>query len=121
MVQKLHKPQGRVVYRRRKASIEASFGVFKQLWRQRYLGMRGLTKVAVEVNLAATAFNLNRMWRTAVLQGRGSTENLWAKDRGKAESDPPSAPRAREVTLEHLSRGLINYLGCHDLSCHTDW
>jgi transposase len=66
MVQKLRTPQGQAVYRRRKAIVEPVFGVLKQQRGLRRFRLRGLTKVAVEVTLAATAFNLTRMWRTSL-------------------------------------------------------
>jgi hypothetical protein len=76
MVQKLHTPQGRAVYRRRKAIVEPVFGVLKQQRDLRRFRLRGLAKVAVEVTLAATAFNLTRMWRTALLQRARVEEKL---------------------------------------------
>jgi hypothetical protein len=63
MVQKLRTPTGRAIYRRRKAIVEPVFGVLKQQRGMRRFRLRGLAKVAVELTLAATAFNLTRMWR----------------------------------------------------------
>jgi transposase len=63
MVKKLRTPQGRVTYGRRKTLAEPVFGVLKQQRGMRQFRMRGLEKVAVEITLAATAFNLTRMWR----------------------------------------------------------
>jgi hypothetical protein len=62
MLHKLREPTGRAVYRRRKAIIEPVFGVLKQQRGMRGFRLRGLANVAVEVTLAATAFNLTRMW-----------------------------------------------------------
>jgi transposase len=76
MVQKLRRPAGQAVYRRRKAIVEPVFGVLKQQRDLRRFRMRGLAKVAVEVTLAATAFNLTRMWRTALLQKTQVEERL---------------------------------------------
>ena len=76
MVQKLRTPAGQAVYRRRKAIVEPVFGVLKQQRDLRRFRMRGLAKVAVEVTLAATAFNLTRMWRTALLQKTQVEERL---------------------------------------------
>jgi len=67
MVQKLRTLQGRETYRCRKAIVEPVFGVFKQQRDLRRFRLRGLATVAVEITLAATAFNLTRMWRTALL------------------------------------------------------
>jgi len=67
MVQKLGTPQGRETYRCRQAIVEPVFGVLKEQRDLRRFRLRGLAKVAVEITLAATAFNLTRMWRTALL------------------------------------------------------
>ncbi len=64
MRQKLRTSEGQAVYRRRKAIIEPVFGVLKQQRDLRRFRLRGLANVAVEVTLAAIAFNLTRMWRT---------------------------------------------------------
>jgi transposase len=66
MVQKLRTPAGRATYRRRQAIIEPVFGVLKQQRGLRRFRLRGLAKVAVEVTLAATAFNLTRLWRASL-------------------------------------------------------
>jgi len=63
MRQKLREPAGREVYRRRKAIVEPVFGVLKQQRGMRQFRRRGLQKVAVELALATTAFNLSRLWR----------------------------------------------------------
>jgi len=76
MVQKLRTREGRAVYRRRKAIVEPVFGVLKQQRDLRRFRLRGLAKVAVEVTLAATAFNVTRMWRTALLQSARVEEKL---------------------------------------------
>jgi transposase len=78
MVQKLRTPQGRETYRRRKAIVEPVFGVLKQQRDLRRFRLRGLAKVAVEITLAATAFNLSRRWRTTLLQGTEGTKNAAA-------------------------------------------
>lgn len=62
MVRKLKSPEGRAVYRRRKAIVEPVFGVLKQQRGLRSFRLRGLEKVAAEITLAATAFNLTRLW-----------------------------------------------------------
>ena len=63
MVSKLRTPSGRAVYAKRKGIAEPVFGVLKQQRGLRQFRLRGLAKVAVEVTLATTAFNLTRMWR----------------------------------------------------------
>lgn len=65
MRQKLRQPTGRAVYQRRKALIEPVFGVLKEQRGMRRFRLRGLTKVAVEMVLAATAYNLTRLYRAA--------------------------------------------------------
>jgi transposase len=63
MRRKLRDPAGRQVYGRRKAIVEPVFGVLKEQRGMRQFRRRGLEKVAVEFALAATAFNLTRLWR----------------------------------------------------------
>ena len=63
MRRKLRHPAGRAIYQRRKAIVEPVFGVLKQQRGMRQFRRRGLGKVAVEFALAATAFNLTRLWR----------------------------------------------------------
>jgi transposase len=62
MRQRLRSPAGRAVYARRKAIIEPVFGVLKEQRGMRRFRLRGLAKVAVEMALASTAYNLTRMW-----------------------------------------------------------
>jgi transposase len=66
MRQKLRSPQGRATYARRKALIEPVFGVLKEQRGMRQFRRRGLEKVAVELALAATAYNLTRLWNAGV-------------------------------------------------------
>jgi transposase len=63
MRQKLRDPAGRRVYARRKGIVELVFGVLKQQRGMRQFRRRGLEKVGVEFALAATAFNLTRLWK----------------------------------------------------------
>ena len=63
MRQKLRDPVGRAIYQRRQAIVEPVFGVLKEQRGMRQFRRRGLAKVAVELALAATAFNLTRLWR----------------------------------------------------------
>ena len=62
MRRKLRSPTGRAVYRRRKALIEPVFGVLQEQRGMRRFRRRGLAKVAVEMVLAATAYNLTRLY-----------------------------------------------------------
>lgn len=64
MRQKLRDPAGRTIYQRRKAIVEPVIGVLKEQRGMRRFARRGLAQVAVEWALAATAYNLTRMWRT---------------------------------------------------------
>jgi IS5 family transposase len=61
---KLRDPAGRAIYGRRKAIVEAVNGVLKEQRGMRRFRQRGLQKVAVELALSCTAYNLTRMWRT---------------------------------------------------------
>jgi transposase len=63
MRRKLRDPAGRRIYQRRKAIVEPVFGVLKQQRGLRQFARRGLRQVAVELALAATAYNLTRLWR----------------------------------------------------------
>ena len=63
MRRKLRDPAGRAVYQRRKAIVEPVIGVLKQQRGMRQFARRGLPQVAVEWALAATAYNLTRLWR----------------------------------------------------------
>ena len=62
MRQRLRSPAGRAVYQRRKAIIEPVFGVLKEQRGMRRFRCRGLARVAVEMALASTAYNLTRLW-----------------------------------------------------------
>jgi transposase len=62
MRQKLRTQQGRAIYGRRKGLIEPVFGVLKEQRGMRQFRRRGLEKVGVEIAIAATAYNLTRMW-----------------------------------------------------------
>ena len=53
---------GRAIYGRRKGLIEPVFGVLKEQRGMRQFRRRGLEKVGVEIAIAATAYNLTRMW-----------------------------------------------------------
>ena len=64
MRRKLRDPAGRRIYQRRKAIVEPVIGVLKEQRGMRRFARRGLAQVAVELALAATAYNLTRMWRT---------------------------------------------------------
>ena len=65
MRQKLRSPAGRAIYQRRKQIVEPVIGVLKEQRGMRRFRRRGLWKVAVELALVATAFNLTRLWRVA--------------------------------------------------------
>jgi transposase len=70
--QKLRSPLGRAIYGRRKALIEPVFGVLKEQRGMRQFRRRGLEKVAVEMALAATAYNLTRMCNTGATGRKAS-------------------------------------------------
>jgi len=60
--QRLRGPTGRAMMARRKALVEPVFGVLKQQRGMRAFRRRGLQAVGVEWALAATAFNLTRLF-----------------------------------------------------------
>jgi transposase/IS5 family transposase len=78
--QKLCEPLGRAAMVRRKALVELVFGVLKQQRGMRRFRCRGLAAVSAEWTLAATAFNLTRMW---------------TKRCQKAADDGPAGPKTR--------------------------
>jgi hypothetical protein len=63
MRRKLRSAEGRRKYWRRKEIVEPMWGVLKEQRSMRRFRMRGLSKVAIEFTLAATALNLTRLWR----------------------------------------------------------
>lgn len=65
MRQKMRTPEGRQMYRRRKAMVEPVFGVLKEQRGMRGFRMRGLEKVNIEFTLAALAWNLTRLHKAA--------------------------------------------------------
>jgi transposase len=65
MRRKLRSPAGRATYARRQGLIEPVFGVLKEQRGMRQFRRRGLQKVAVEIALATTAYNLTRIWNSA--------------------------------------------------------
>jgi len=64
---RVRSPAGQARYRRRQALVEPVIGVLKEQRGLRRFRLRGLKKVAVELALACTAFNLTRMWQSAGL------------------------------------------------------
>lgn len=60
---RLRSPAGQARYRKRQALVEPVIGALKEQRGLRRFRLRGLRKVAVEMALACTAFNLTRMWR----------------------------------------------------------
>jgi len=56
---------GRATYARRQVLIEPVFGVLKEQRGTRQFRRRGLQKVAAEIALATTAYNLTRIWHSA--------------------------------------------------------
>ncbi len=64
MRRKLRSAARRAVYARRQGLIEPVLGVLKEQRGMRQFRRRGLEKVAVEIALATTAFNLTRMWNS---------------------------------------------------------
>jgi transposase/IS5 family transposase len=65
MRRKLRSRAGREIYARRQGLIEPVFGVLKEQRGMRQFRRRGLLKVAVEIALASTAYNLTRIWNSA--------------------------------------------------------
>jgi len=64
MRQKLRSPVGKNIYRKRKSIVEPVFGILKQQRGLRQFRLRGIERVAIEFTLAATAYNLTRMYNS---------------------------------------------------------
>jgi transposase/IS5 family transposase len=63
MRRKLRSPAGRALYQRRREIVEPVWGVLKEQRGMRRFRLRGIAKVRSESALAATAWNLTRIWR----------------------------------------------------------
>ena len=61
--ERMREPSARVCYARRKALVEPVFGVLKQQRGMRQFRRRGLEAVSTEWALAATAYNITRLFR----------------------------------------------------------
>jgi transposase len=61
--ERMREPSARICYARRKALVEPVFGVLKQQRGMRQFRRRGLEAVGTEWALAATAYNLTRLFR----------------------------------------------------------
>ena len=67
MREKVTSEEGRRIYGKRASSVEPVFGTIKSAMGLRQFLLRGLTKVRIEWDLAALAYNMRRLWtlRTA--------------------------------------------------------
>jgi transposase len=61
MAAKLKTETGRIIYRRRSATVEPVFGIIKHVLGFRQFLLRGLAKVSGEWNLVCLAYNLKRL------------------------------------------------------------
>jgi len=61
MAWKLKTQSGRVLYGKRKSTVEPVFGIIKQVLGFRQFSLRGLEAVTDEWKLVTMAFNLKRM------------------------------------------------------------
>jgi transposase len=62
MRKKVTSEEGRRIYRRRSATVEAVFGTIKAALGLRQFLLRGLEKVRIEWDLACLAYNARRLW-----------------------------------------------------------
>ncbi len=53
--------EGRAIYKKRKETVETTFGIIKTVLGFREFLLRGLNKVSIEWDLATTAYNLKRL------------------------------------------------------------
>jgi transposase len=63
MRRRLRSPAGRRTYGKRKALVEPVFGVLKEQRGMRHFRLRGMERVSIEFTLAATSYNLSRLYR----------------------------------------------------------
>ena len=63
MRRRLRSPAGRRTYGQRKALVEPVFGVLKEQRGMRHFRLRGMERVSIEFTLAATSYNLSRLYR----------------------------------------------------------
>jgi transposase len=68
---KLHAPDGRAIYARRKVLTEPVFGQIKSAMGFRRFSLRGLLKVPSEWGIVATCHNLLKLFRRTAMQGNG--------------------------------------------------
>jgi len=67
MRHRLRTPEGAALYRQRGATVEPAIGNLKKIINR--FSRRGLTAAAAEINLATTAFNLLKIYRTVAATG----------------------------------------------------
>lgn len=67
MHEKVSSPEGRVIYGRRKTSVEPVFGIIKHVLGFRQFLLRGLEKVSGAWHLVALAYNCKRLCRLRTL------------------------------------------------------
>lgn len=65
MQQKVRSEQGRMVYRKRKQTVEPVFGIIKTIMGLDQFLRRGFKAVNDEWDLVCTAYNIKRLWRLA--------------------------------------------------------
>lgn len=61
MRERLQTPEGKRLYRRRKETVEAVFGLIKRGLGFRQFSLRGLSKVSTEWGLVCLAYNVKRL------------------------------------------------------------
>jgi transposase len=67
MRKKLRSPEGRMIYKKRRATVEPVFGVLKEQRSGRRFRLRGLASVAAEFCWMALAYNVTRLYNSNVL------------------------------------------------------
>jgi transposase len=65
MTHRLRTPEGKVVYAKRKSTVETVFGIIKEVLGFRQFHLRGLDSAQGEWNLVCMAWNLKRMYALA--------------------------------------------------------
>jgi len=88
MRDKLATEEGKALYKRRRQSIEACFGLIKHNLKFRQFHLRGLNKVNLEWNLVALAYNIRIIWN--------------AREKARGKKPPHTHDTELQCVLRHI-------------------
>ena len=66
MIHRLRTQQGKLIYKKRKETVEPVFGIIKSVLGFRQFLLRGLDKVTIEWDLVTLAYNVKRLHKISV-------------------------------------------------------